>query len=228
MDESWLTADRQMSMSKRSAKLKRSPISSNDPSVQITLKAVLCHALRMSGFMTEALQMNIEATESADEIVKFDRQTFGFDVEIWLTVMRGQTLVMLGRGMRLVQSSIASFIWTLSKLTLFITPSRVGHTSTSHGWRETSDWLKSMPSGPFSIHEKRQPLYASLWSRLSWRCACGRKKAHLGDTGALSDAQLRAIAKGWLGKRTPNSCRFGKCLPTERRHFKRLAAKNRG
>jgi adenylate cyclase len=69
----------------------------NDPSVQVTLKAVLCHALRMSGLMAEALQMNIEATEEAHKIVKFDRQTLGFDVEIWLTVMRGQTLVMLGR-----------------------------------------------------------------------------------------------------------------------------------
>jgi tetratricopeptide (TPR) repeat protein len=69
----------------------------NDTSVQITLKAVLCHALRMSGFMAEALQMNIEATQEADKIVKFDRQMLGFDVEIWLTVMRGQTLVMLGR-----------------------------------------------------------------------------------------------------------------------------------
>jgi adenylate cyclase len=70
----------------------------DDPSVQITLKAVLCHALRLSGRMSEALQMNIEATERADEIVKFDRQTLGFDIEIWLTAMRGQTLVMLGRG----------------------------------------------------------------------------------------------------------------------------------
>ncbi len=70
----------------------------NDPSVQITLKAVLCHALRMSGYMAEALQMNIEATEDAHKIVRFDRQTLGFDVEIWLTVMRGQTLVMLGRA----------------------------------------------------------------------------------------------------------------------------------
>jgi adenylate cyclase len=69
----------------------------NDASVQITLKAVLCHALRMSGLMAEALQMNIEATEGAHKIVRFDRQTLGFDVEIWLTVMRGQTLVMLGR-----------------------------------------------------------------------------------------------------------------------------------
>jgi class 3 adenylate cyclase/tetratricopeptide (TPR) repeat protein len=69
----------------------------NDTSVQITLKAVLCHALRMAGFMVEALQRNIEATEDAYKIVKFDRQTLGFDVEIWLTVMRGQTLVMLGR-----------------------------------------------------------------------------------------------------------------------------------
>jgi tetratricopeptide (TPR) repeat protein len=70
----------------------------NDPSVQITLKAVLCHALRLSGQMAEALQMNIEAAERAHEIVKFDRQTLGFDVEVWLTVMRGQTLVMLGRA----------------------------------------------------------------------------------------------------------------------------------
>ena len=70
----------------------------NDPSVQITLKAVLCHALRLSGHMSEALQMNIEATERADEIVRLDRQTLGFDVEIRLTAMRGQTLVMLGRG----------------------------------------------------------------------------------------------------------------------------------
>ena len=29
---------------------------------------------------------------------KFDRQTLGFDIEIWLTALRGQTLVMLGRG----------------------------------------------------------------------------------------------------------------------------------
>ena len=70
----------------------------NDPSVQITLKAVLCHALRLSGHMLEALQMNIEAMDRAHEIVKFDRQTLGFDIDIWLTVMRGQTLVMLGRG----------------------------------------------------------------------------------------------------------------------------------
>jgi adenylate cyclase len=48
--------------------------------------------------MTEALQMNVEATDRAHEIVKFDRQTLGFDIEVWLTAMRGQTLVMLGRG----------------------------------------------------------------------------------------------------------------------------------
>ena len=70
----------------------------SDPSVQITLKAVLCHALRLSGQMLEALQMNVEAMNRAHEIVKFDRQTLGFDIDIWLTVMRGQTLVMLGRG----------------------------------------------------------------------------------------------------------------------------------
>ena len=70
----------------------------NDPSVQITLKAVLCHALWLSGRLREALQMNVEATDRAHEIVKFDRQTLGFDIEVWLTVLRGRTLVMLGRG----------------------------------------------------------------------------------------------------------------------------------
>jgi class 3 adenylate cyclase/tetratricopeptide (TPR) repeat protein len=69
----------------------------SDVSVQITLKAVLCHALRLAGRMTDALKMNIEAMDRAHEIVKFDKQTLGFDIEIWLTAMRGQTLVMLGR-----------------------------------------------------------------------------------------------------------------------------------
>jgi len=48
--------------------------------------------------MTEALQMNIEATDRAHEIVKPDRQMLGFDIDNWLTVMRGQTLVTLGRS----------------------------------------------------------------------------------------------------------------------------------
>jgi class 3 adenylate cyclase/tetratricopeptide (TPR) repeat protein len=69
----------------------------NDPSVQITLKAVLCHALWLSGHLKEALQMNVEATDRAHEIIKFDRQTLGFDIEIWLAALRGRILVMLNR-----------------------------------------------------------------------------------------------------------------------------------
>lgn len=69
----------------------------SDVSVQITLKAVLSHAMRLAGRMTDALQLNVEATDRAHEIVKFDRQTLGFDIEVWLTAMRGQTLVMLGK-----------------------------------------------------------------------------------------------------------------------------------
>jgi adenylate cyclase len=69
----------------------------NDPSVQITLKAVLCHALWLAGHLQEALQMNVEAIDRAGEIVKFDRQTLGFDIEIWLTALRGRILVMLNR-----------------------------------------------------------------------------------------------------------------------------------
>jgi class 3 adenylate cyclase/tetratricopeptide (TPR) repeat protein len=69
-----------------------------DASLQVTLKAVLCHALRLSGRMMDALAINIEALERAHEIGEFDRQMLGFDVEPWLIAMRGQTLVMLGRG----------------------------------------------------------------------------------------------------------------------------------
>ena len=71
---------------------------SSDESVKVTLKAVLCHALRLSGRMSEALELNVEALSRAHEIVKFDRQTLGFDINTWLIAMRGQTLVMLGRG----------------------------------------------------------------------------------------------------------------------------------
>jgi len=59
---------------------------------------VLCHALRLSGRMIDALDANTEALDRVGEIGKFDRQMLGFDVEPWLIAMRGQTLVMLSRG----------------------------------------------------------------------------------------------------------------------------------
>ena len=49
-------------------------------------------------FLMAWMFLVVSASSRADEIVKFDRQTLGFDIDIWLTVMRGQTLVMLGRG----------------------------------------------------------------------------------------------------------------------------------
>jgi class 3 adenylate cyclase/tetratricopeptide (TPR) repeat protein len=69
-----------------------------DASLLVTLKAVLCHALRLSGRMIDALAVNTEALDHVHEFGKFDRQMLGFDIEPWLIVMRGQTLVMLGRG----------------------------------------------------------------------------------------------------------------------------------
>ena len=47
--------------------------------------------------MSEALNINIEATELLHKVGKLDRRMLGFDIEVWLTAMRGQTLVMLGR-----------------------------------------------------------------------------------------------------------------------------------
>jgi adenylate cyclase len=77
----------------------------NDPSVQITLKAVLCHALRLSGHMLEALQMNIEAMDRAHEIVKFDRQTLA---SMTLAGCARPNLVMRSRE-EADHSSIASY-----------------------------------------------------------------------------------------------------------------------
>lgn len=71
---------------------------SSNASLQVTLAAVLCHALRLSGRMIDALTVNTEALDHVDEVEKFDRQMLGFDIESWLIAMRGQTLVMLGRG----------------------------------------------------------------------------------------------------------------------------------
>src|SRR5262249_33562374 len=65
---------------------------------QVMLKGVLCHALRTSGKMSEAIEINTLAMNRANEIGLIDRQTLGFDVNSWLTAMQGQTLVMLNRG----------------------------------------------------------------------------------------------------------------------------------
>src|SRR5258708_9338967 len=51
----------------------------------------------MWGGRREAIQMNVEEMERARAIVQFDRQTLGFDIEIWLAALRGRTLVMLDR-----------------------------------------------------------------------------------------------------------------------------------
>jgi tetratricopeptide (TPR) repeat protein len=69
-----------------------------DASLKVTLKVVLCHALRLSGRMIDALAVNTEALDHVHEVGQFDRQMLGFDIEPWLIAMRGQTLVMLGRG----------------------------------------------------------------------------------------------------------------------------------
>jgi class 3 adenylate cyclase len=69
-----------------------------DASLRVTLGAVLCHALRLSGRMIDALAVNTQALDHVGEVKKFDRQMLGFDIEAWLIAMRGQTLVMLGRG----------------------------------------------------------------------------------------------------------------------------------
>ena len=96
-----------------------------DASLRVTLKAVLCHALRLSGRMLDALAVNIEALDNVGEVKKFDRQMLGFDIEPWLTAMRGQTLVMLGRGddARLYLDSVIDMDPTRIDITHHVVPS---------------------------------------------------------------------------------------------------------
>lgn len=69
----------------------------NDRGVEAMLLAQLSQAIRLAGHLDEALQANIEATNLVDVISEADRQLLSFDVDRWLTVMRGQILVLLGR-----------------------------------------------------------------------------------------------------------------------------------
>ena len=71
---------------------------SSDASLRVTLNAVLCHALRLSGRLEQALAVNADALEHCHEVAQADRETLGFDVEPWLFGMRGQLLVTMGRG----------------------------------------------------------------------------------------------------------------------------------
>jgi class 3 adenylate cyclase/tetratricopeptide (TPR) repeat protein len=71
--------------------------SGQDRSGEAMLTAVLSQATRLSGRLDEALQAIIDATDRVDAISEFDRQLFNFDVARWLTAMRGQVLVQLGR-----------------------------------------------------------------------------------------------------------------------------------
>jgi adenylate cyclase len=69
-----------------------------DPSLEVMLTAGLCHALRLSGRLPQALEINIEASNRAHEVSKHHRTVLGFDIEPWLTSLRGQLLVMMGHG----------------------------------------------------------------------------------------------------------------------------------
>ena len=88
------SADEYVSRSREALAL---AVKANDRSVEAMLKAVLSQAVRLAGHLEEALNANIEATSRVHEISEVDRQLFGFQVEHWLTVMRGQILVSLGR-----------------------------------------------------------------------------------------------------------------------------------
>jgi len=70
----------------------------NDAGLETMLKGGLAQALRLAGRLNEALATNIEAAGRAHELSDWDRKLMGFDIEPWLTAMRGQLLIMLGRS----------------------------------------------------------------------------------------------------------------------------------
>ena len=152
----------------------------NDPSVQITLKAVLSHALWLSGRMREALEMNVEATNRAHEIGKFDRQTLGFDIEVWLTVLRGRTLVMLDR-----KEEARPFLDRILELEgSQVDPVHQVMPSMAYvdlAWAQGNIGLaqEACRSSVFHRYKNRQPLPAGLCPSLPWSFSYRRRKIHL-------------------------------------------------
>jgi adenylate cyclase len=61
------------------------------------LSAVLCQALRHSGDLRTALEVNDRVLAHAHEVSDFDNQTLGFNVTVWAKAMRGHMLVMMAR-----------------------------------------------------------------------------------------------------------------------------------
>ncbi len=208
-----------MSMLKRSEKPKLSPIRATIQAFKSRLRLCSVTHCGLSGRMSEALQMNIEAMERAHEIVKFDRQTLGFDIDVWLTVMRGQTLVMLGRGeearpfldhiLQLESSQVDALhhvIPSMAYVDLAWAEGNIGMAQ-EHADRAFSIAMKSW-----------QPLSAGLCPGRSWTIPYRRRKAHFSHRRLVRCPQLRSITKGRSRKRTPYSGRPGKCLQTEWRY----------
>lgn len=66
-------------------------------SLRVVLTAILCHALRLAGDLSRALEANDRAQAHVKEIDEIDQQTLGFSIAIWLNGMRAQILAMMGR-----------------------------------------------------------------------------------------------------------------------------------
>jgi adenylate cyclase len=66
-------------------------------SLRVVLLAVLCHALRLSGDLRQALEINAQALSRVDDVAELDQQTLGFNVAVWIKGMRTQTLALMGR-----------------------------------------------------------------------------------------------------------------------------------
>ncbi|HLL29268.1 MAG TPA: adenylate/guanylate cyclase domain-containing protein [Xanthobacteraceae bacterium] len=62
-----------------------------------TLNASLSQAYFFAGLLKEALDANIHAQQSVGFMDKHDTEMLGFDVEHWITSLRGRILVALGR-----------------------------------------------------------------------------------------------------------------------------------
>lgn len=66
-------------------------------SLRVVLTAILCHALRLSGDLSRALEANDRALARVQDIDEIDQQTLGFSIAIWINGMRAQILAMMGR-----------------------------------------------------------------------------------------------------------------------------------
>ena len=191
---------------KRSAKPRRSPMQGNDASVQVTLKAVLCHALRLSGRMTEALQDEHRGNQAGPRNRKIRPADAGIRCrDLADRDARSNLGDARSKGKKPAHSSITSFNWKVARLMPSTTSFRVWRMWTSHGTREISDSARNMPIARFPSPSRAVTRTCGSMPRPVVVFRISSQASYLGHRGLVGRAQISLDRERPASKTSPAS-----------------------